>query len=412
MTMPDEQEVIARLQQLAAVQPRPASTARALERVRVALAQQPVSLLPTTWFARRKKMLVRFAAALVIAAGLFSVVFFRTNNAASALAFADVQEKIKQVKSITCKQTKKVKGQPDEVERLYLLGSDFVRMERANGEYNVLDLKEGTQIVVSPQEKKAMIFHSPPRLPVNLYDILRNVPKEATKKLPERDIDGVKAPGFVVPFSNEFGKIEFTVWVDPKTQLPLRFEADDGPDRQIIISDFVYDQPLDPALFSMKPPEGFQVQTAGLAKLPDPPKDKDLLAPEVKPGVGIGPIKFGASKDEVLKHFGKPDVEEGRGTSLNYNSRGYGFAVSPKLGVIMIYCYTQATFATKVRDFQGKTTEGIGMGSSQEQVVKAYGKPDKVESMGVGAKLKYDRLNMEVTLLNDKVIQLWLGRCD
>jgi hypothetical protein len=203
-----------------------------------------------------------------------------------------------------------------------------------------------------------------------------------------------------------------TIWVDPKTQLPIRMEAGDGQEDRMILSDFAYDRPLDPALFSMKPPEGFQVETFGLAKLPDPPKEKDIAAPEIKPGVGLGPIKFGMPKDEVERILGKPDTEETRGkaTSMNYLSRGYGLHVTPQRGVWSIYCYTQEAFAVKARSFQGKSAEGIGMGSSQEQIVKAYGKPDRAEMNGPQTTyLTYNRLNLSFTLFNDKVVQLMMG---
>jgi len=49
--------------------------------------------------------------------------------------------------------------------------------------------------------------------------------------------------------------------------------------------------------------------------------------------------------------------------TLDYPSRGYSVFVSPQRGAYSILCYTQATFAIKVKDFAGKTTEGIGMGA-------------------------------------------------
>ena len=92
--------------------------------------------------------------------------------------------------------------------------------------------------------------------------------------------------------------------------------------------DFIFDQPLDPSLFSLDPPKGYTVTTKGKPATwqQNPPAEKNLLAPEVIPGVGLGPVKFGMSKEEVIKLLGKPDImEEKNGCiSIDYPSRGYG----------------------------------------------------------------------------------------
>ncbi|OHB64407.1 MAG: hypothetical protein A2168_07330 [Planctomycetes bacterium RBG_13_50_24] len=37
----------------------------------------------------------------------------------------------------------------------------------------------------------------------------------------------------------------------------------------------------------------------------------------IEPLVGIGPVKFGMSKEDVIKHFGPPDKVFADGTKLN-----------------------------------------------------------------------------------------------
>ena len=79
--------------------------------------------------------------------------------------------------------------------------------------------------------------------------------------------------------------------------------------------------------------------------------------------VGIGPIKFGMSKDEITKYLGRPDKILGQGTELNYvSSRGLSFTVDAKSGMQTIKCWSD-NWPTKlpfsVKTFTGKTKENI-----------------------------------------------------
>jgi outer membrane lipoprotein-sorting protein len=100
-----------------------------------------------------------------------------------------------------------------------------------------------------------------------IFDELLRAPADSVKRLPEQTIDGKTVVGFVTEKEEKAGRLvatsRRTYWIDPKAKLPIRIEAtwrsknpeikdDDG-----IISDFVFDAPLDPALFSTDPPKGF-----------------------------------------------------------------------------------------------------------------------------------------------------------
>ena len=116
--------------------------------------------------------------------------------------------------------------------------------------------------------------------PADLHEIVR-IPPESTKKLPEKIIDGKKAVGLYVEKTTDgpHGKttIKQTYWVDPNTKQLVRFEQDwSGPlvgsrltddgkwveaveygEVNFVISDIIYDAPLDPTLFSTDPPKGW-----------------------------------------------------------------------------------------------------------------------------------------------------------
>ena len=60
-------------------------------------------------------------------------------------------------------------------------------------------------------------------------------------------------------------------------------------------------------------------------------------------------------------------------------SRGFVLTVSHRSGLKNISCISQMLNLERVRDFAGKTKEGIGIGASLKEVEKALGKPDRDE---------------------------------
>jgi len=149
------------------------------------------------------------------------------------------------------------------------------------------------------------------------------------------------------------------------------------------------------------------------AKKVDEDESRDEII--IEPLVGIGPVRFGMSKDQVIEHFGRPDKVMAEGTKLNYvASKGLGFTVDSELGLQMIQCWsdnwpTKLPFA--VTTFVGRTKEGIGIGATQEEIVAAYGQPDRTGTdsyKGVIQGLDYDKLRIKFSLWQDKLISMTL----
>jgi hypothetical protein len=131
----------------------------------------------------------------------------------------------------------------------------------------------------------------------------------------------------------------------------------------------------------------------------------------IEPLVGIGPVKFGMSKEEVIKHFGPPDRVLSDGTKLNYvPSRGLSFTVDSELGLQEIGCWSEGMLPSRVTTFAGRTKEGIGIGASEEEIVAAYGQPDRTStgSKGVIKNLHYDKLSAKFSLKEDKLMSMTL----
>ncbi len=187
--------------------------------------------------------------------------------------------------------------------------------------------------------------------------------------------------------------------VDAVTKLPIRIEVThvnriEGKSIREVMSDFVFDASYDDSLFRVVPPKGYTVtrRSRGEAN----PQDAATLI--VSPETGIGPVKFGMSIDEVVRVLGEPNWRKEHRfannlnpqpelgakdakkaefimTELGYDARGLRLSTSNRSGVDAIECFDRNSMGPSVRDFQGKTREGIKLGASRADVIKAYGEP-------------------------------------
>jgi hypothetical protein len=141
-----------------------------------------------------------------------------------------------------------------------------------------------------------------------------------------------------------------------------------------------------------------------------PAEDEPLNELVIEPLVGIGPVRFGMSKDEIIEHFGQPDkIFEGQVTKLHYvPSRGLNFAVDAERGLQEIGCWSEGMLPSHVTTFAGKTKEGIGIGAFEEEIVAAYGQPDRTstDSRGIIQSLHYGKLSAKFSLKEDKLMSM------
>ena len=75
----------------------------------------------------------------------------------------------------------------------------------------------------------------------------------------------------------------------------------------------------------------------------------------------------------------------------------------------MAVCYSKQwgmPDAEKFADFEGKTAEGVGIGSTEEDVVQAHGEPTRRESEGKD--LRYEPMGMLFFLKDGKVVGIWV----
>jgi outer membrane lipoprotein-sorting protein/protocatechuate 3,4-dioxygenase beta subunit len=422
---PKPKTILRQLKQLSQIAPTNEAAERALAGARATLSSLAAKPVPARLSDRkdlslRSKPMFSHAAKLALIGVVLVAILaaYTLTGGRRQLAFAEVAEKVQKTQSLSFK-VKQIPPVPEEPEeRILILPDGRARADGSKG-YWIRDDKGHKMIMVDNAHKTAQVqegFSLPVPGDVNVYEMIKNIRKEAVRRLPDEEIGGRKVAVFGVeikrlpaPEKSWVSK----VWVDPKTELPIRIETPEqdlgerGRNAATAMYDIEFDRPFDPALFSFEPPKGYTVQTSGTANFPDLPDKADLRAPRIIPGVGMGPIRFGMSREKIESLLGKPDGYDADKTGLLYFSRGYVLTVSHRSGLKTINCVSQMLSLNKVRDFAGKTVEGVGIGSSLKEVEKAFGKPDR--DAGVDAmnkRLVYDKLGLEIQFVEDKVINI------
>lgn len=150
---------------------------------------------------------------------------------------------------------------------------------------------------------------------------------------------------------------------------------------------------------------GCKKETPGQARRQAPGPAEGLV---VELGVGIGPVKFGMSKDQVIEHFGKPDKIGGKDMGLDYiSSKGLSFLVHPAKGLISIDCWSKEhPFPlAEIATFTGRTKQGIAMGASRKEIEAIYGKPSSVTAQGPLTVLQYDDFAVFFTVKSNQLVK-------
>ncbi len=428
--------ILRQLKQLSRIEPKDEALEHAIANAKARLASlatepaRPLSHNPKTSFFRGPHMFSRIATLVLVCAAIIAIlVMLALPDRQGQLAFAQVIEQVQQTQSLSFKVKSELPGgygdskgkAPSPVEdesRMMVLPNGRMRSENPKG-YSIQDAKARKMILVDKESKTAHIFEgfsppSPSAANLNVYEMIKNIRQKAVERLPDEKIDGRKAIVFRVDVK-EVPKVDknstWKVWTDPKTALPIQIEIaaedENGKTMKSVIYAIEFDRPFDPSLFSFAPPAGYSVQTSGCVNFPSLPDKPELRAPEIIPGVGLGPIRFGMSRDKIESLIGKPDGYESNNTSLLYYSRGFFLTVSHRSGLKNIHCVSQMLTMNQVREFAGKTKEGIGLGSSLREVEKVFGKPDRDEGHdAMNKELVYTKVGLEIQFYGDKVINI------
>lgn len=411
----------------------------------------------------------RYTAAMIVIS-IFVVgvvVWMRAGVPATALAFAEVQEAVRNVK--TAVVVVEYPDYPHRDHRLLLRrDSQSARTEWANGLVWIRNGREGKMLVLNPEAKTAVYIPSSlgDVSTAEMLDKMARIEEEAVRPLGRRELDGRTLVGFVVDVhGNMEGKMKAHVWVDPDSRLPVRVESKPMDPKDIeaalvgnVVMQLSCNEPLDASLFSVTPPEGYTLSDhrSGVVYMPVPPApgDSKLASPTVTFGRGIGKARFGMSVDEVVDVLGRPeeaspygsfspekeraleqaykeaaakgldDFERNKlltkvqrsfrdeklqreGMALKYQGRGFELQVCDTEGLKFVQCHAPPQLT---RGFTGRTSRGIGMGATREQIEEAYGKPDHVSGDQGWTILWYNSLRDSFQLEDGRLWSISAGK--
>ncbi|MHC4645470.1 MAG: hypothetical protein ACYTBJ_08205 [Planctomycetota bacterium] len=145
---------------------------------------------------------------------------------------------------------------------------------------------------------------------------------------------------------------------------------------------------------------------------PDRPDPVTEGAADIVPGVGMGALTFGMSKEQIIAVLGEPDKMEGGGIALFYQSKGLTMLLDRRKGLHEINCWSSEhpMSLPDVATYKGKTEKGIGMGATREQIVAAYGAPNSAVTKLNMETLSYASLKASFGLFQNKVVNIKLRK--
>jgi hypothetical protein len=169
--------------------------------------------------------------------------------------------------------------------RVFVLGRYLERQEHLGPNGDVVavfikNLQTGTYVAIDPRNKQFTIlgqqrvlrpdgseevsdFKAAPS--ADIFKLVEELPPDAVPAFSDRVLDGRSVIGFYREYRQGVYDWKITYWVDSATMLPVRMETTAISNNELwgtaewVRSDFVFDEELDPKLFSTEPPAGYQV---------------------------------------------------------------------------------------------------------------------------------------------------------
>src|SRR6266853_3880531 len=125
--------------------------------------------------------------------------------------------------------------------------------------------------------------------------------------------------------------------------------------------------------------------------------------PRIEPNVRVGKVVAAMTLKQLVTQLGEPQRRTAK--ALEYTQ--LGFAVVPDSnGVVSIFMCGDVTgvHGPFVKAFTGRTKEGMGMLSTRDELIKAYGEPTESEKFIGGIEsLQYAPLGITFTLERGRV---------
>lgn len=233
---------------------------------------------PNIWRIIMKKPITKFAAAaLIIIAVMIGINQFGGTIDGATVAWAEVVEQINNYTKYKYRQrVVRQKGPQRPIMDVYHLNLSQRRQEVEDGSIHIIDMrgKDAITVELYPDKKKAIVTRLigfGPRKDPHIIEMVKRFEQVSTERLGSKKQNGKVLRGFRHK-PNKYN--DYTVWVDPKTKLPVEIELKHPQVGQTIFMDeFEFDFELDPSAFSTDIPDGYEVETLTQDYRPVEPKE-------------------------------------------------------------------------------------------------------------------------------------------
>jgi len=355
------------------------------------------------------------AAAMVPLAVILGSIIFMDK---SGVAFADILENLQQRGYTFTYWSRHGEGKLKKIGRGMVLQPGLIRWDmpedQVRGLAIVVDaINHKTRWVTTtgknlgeakiPKEvQDPNLYQSPQNFLLGSVETLWGLVDGTEQSLGEATKDGIEVIGYrvekVLEVLKTKGAVVYTIWANASTALPhevtmkVKDFRGENEDYILLLRDFDFDAEIDKSLF-------------GLSPAPEPENvDEDKLI--IRPGVGIGELHFGDSSDKVTKVLGKPDFMMG-----DWLYQYTGLAVVTREGKVYSFQGGDAKGpgTRNVQQCRLQTVEGIGIGSTEQQIVKIYGEPTRRMIRQGDVHIGYRSKGMGFILRDKKVYLMSFG---
>jgi outer membrane lipoprotein-sorting protein len=355
-----------------------------------------------------------------LAAVVATMLFVRTDR----IAFAQVQSRLSTYRTATLQFQQSVCRQDanqTEISSIALQVSvnaddGRIRVESPDGSVRITNGSLGKRLTTDAKKGTATLAYVYDNSEeYNLLAVLQSMHLATNaQSIEPKTIDGEKCIGFRIDEPQSI----LRVWVSTKTLLPVLAERStenvDGPPPSIEHEDKVkvvttfrdirFGVPLADTLFDLSPPANYLLTEIG--KPPASLSDVFPSTPQLVPLQGIGPIQFGMTQMEIVQLLGRPDREDISKPNIPYDENTSQVDDKPRpsknsrlIILTEFHALTYSNLALRLDfevseglvglsfdkrvqlangvEFPGTLANGLGIGSSEREIIATYGEPSK-----------------------------------